>query len=88
MRPTPVRLPDELLAPACLTLGAGAPDTALSNPALRAAVQAAVRAQLNPNPRALRRPPTRRAAAVYPLLELAPPPFDNKRRAANDLDEE
>jgi hypothetical protein len=88
MRPTPVRLPDELLAPACLTLGAGTPDAALSNPALRAAVQAAVRAQMNPNPRALRRAPSRHATSAYPQLELAPPPVDNKRRAANDLDEE
>lgn len=88
MRPTPVRLPDELLAPACLTLGAGTPDVALSNPALRAAVQAAVRAQLNPNPRALRRPPTRRAGAAHPQLDLVTPPVDIKRRAANDLDEE
>jgi hypothetical protein len=46
MRPTPTRLPDHMLAPACRTLGVeGAPDEALLSPAVRAAVQAAVRAQ-------------------------------------------
>ncbi|RKE35249.1 hypothetical protein B0G76_1310 [Paraburkholderia sp. BL23I1N1] len=88
MRPTPVRLPDELLAPACLPLGAGNPDAALLNPALRAAVQAAVRAQLNPNPRASRRPPRRGAGAAYPQLDFSAPLVDIKKRAANDLDGE
>lgn len=88
MRPTPTRLPDELLAPACATLGAGAPDAALSNPALRAAVQAAVRARLHPNPRARHAAPRlRQHAAAQPSLGFDGA-VDIKRRAANDLDEE
>ncbi|TAM50190.1 MAG: hypothetical protein EPN57_20425 [Paraburkholderia sp.] len=88
MRATPTRLPDELLAPACATLGAGAPEEALSNPALRAAVQAAVRAQLHPNPKARRvalRP--RQHTSVQSSLGFDGV-VDIKRRAANDLDEE
>jgi len=86
MRPTPARLPDELLAPACATLGAGTPEVALSNPALRAAIQAAVRAQQHPKARRAATRPRQHAAAQSSLgFDGA---VDIKRRAANDLDEE
>ncbi|HDR9026915.1 TPA: hypothetical protein QDB14_001085 [Burkholderia vietnamiensis] len=87
MRPTPTRLPDDVLAPACATLGAGSPDKALSNPALRAAIQAAVRAQLHPNPRARDVTSKRVARAVRPALDVEID-FDIKRRAANDRDDD
>ena len=88
MRPTPIRLPDELLAPACATLGAGAPESALRNPALRAAIQAAVRAQQHPNPRARRAAPRPRQPAAAQSSLGFDGSVDIKRRAANDLDEE
>jgi hypothetical protein len=86
MRPTPTRLPDEMLAPACRTLGIeGLPDEALLNPALRAAVQAAVRAQLAGRP-ARRAAP--RALGVQTALGFDRNSVDIKRRAANDRDED
>ncbi|WP_321810111.1 hypothetical protein [Burkholderia sp. BCC1985] len=87
MRPTPTRLPDDVLAPACATLGAGSPEQALSNPAVRAAIQAAVRAQLHPNPKVRDVTFKRVARAVRPAAD-ADPNFDIKRRAANDRDED
>ncbi|MBR7929435.1 hypothetical protein [Burkholderia ambifaria] len=87
MRPTPTRLPDDVLAPACATLGAGSPDQALSNPALRAAIQAAVRAQLYPNPKAPKVTSRRIARPTAPMAEQGLD-FDIKRRAANDRDED
>lgn len=91
MRPTPTRLPDELLAQACRTLGVeGTPDEALLNPAVRAAVQAAVRAQI------VGRPPRHVGRHVAPRAERLNQTcfaFDDnivdlKKRAANDGDEE
>ncbi|WP_131753562.1 hypothetical protein [Burkholderia vietnamiensis] len=87
MRPTPIRLPDDVLAPACATLGAGSPDKALSNPALRAAIQAAVRAQLHPNPKVRDVTSKRVARVVRPALDVEID-FDIKRRAANDRDDD
>ncbi|HEF4732701.1 hypothetical protein KDW57_23175 [Burkholderia multivorans] len=87
MRPTPTRLPDDVLAPACATLGAGSPEQALSNPAVRAAIQAAVRAQLNPNPRARNAAP-QRTTHPTPATRGNAVDFDIKRRAANDCDED
>lgn len=88
MRPSPTRLPDELLAPACATLNAGEPEAALSNPALRAAVQAAVRAQLHPNPKARCAAPRSKQRAAAQASFGFDGSVDIKRRAANDLDEE
>lgn len=91
MRPTPTRLPDDLLAPACRTLGVeGSPDEALLNPALRAAVQAAVRAQIVGRPlrRAGRAIAPRTASAVQTTLGFDEDIVDIKRRAANDTDED
>ncbi|WP_175760484.1 hypothetical protein [Burkholderia anthina] len=87
MRPIPTRLPDDMLVPACITLGAGAPEQALSNPALRAAIQAAVRAKLKPNPkvRDVTSKPVTRSFRPVPDTEID---FDIKRRAANDRDED
>ncbi|MBR8435243.1 hypothetical protein KDW37_31280 [Burkholderia cenocepacia] len=87
MRPIPTRLPDDVLAPACSTLGAGSPEKALSNPALRAAIQAAVRAQLHPNPKVRDVTFKRAARPVRPAAD-ADRDFDIKRRAANDRDED
>ncbi|WP_124668890.1 hypothetical protein [Burkholderia seminalis] len=87
MRPTPTRLPDDVLAPACATLSAGSPEKALSNPALRAAIQAAVRAQLNPNPK-VRDVTIKRMARPARASTTAELDFDIKRRAANDRDED
>lgn len=86
MRPQPARLPDELLAPACAMLGAGTPEVALSNPALRAAIQAAVRAQQHPNPKALRAAPRPRQHAAAQSSLGFDGSVDIKRLAANDLD--
>lgn len=88
MRPTPIRLPDEMLAPACRSLVDGSPDDALHSPAVRAAVQAAVRAQLNPNPRARRSSAPRRQFGTQPTLGFDDECVDIKRRAANDIDED
>ncbi|AIP30453.1 hypothetical protein DR64_777 [Paraburkholderia xenovorans LB400] len=89
MRPTPTRLPDEMLAPACRTLGVeGEPDDALLSPAVRAAVQAAVRAQLHPNPKARRSSQPRRRIGDQTSLAFDDQCVDIKRRAANDIDEE
>lgn len=87
MRPTPTRLPDDLLAKACPQLVDGPLETALANPAVRAAVQAAVRAELHPNPRAPRKAPRRQPCAPtsFAFGDLFE---DLKRRAANDIDEE
>ncbi|MEX3817362.1 hypothetical protein [Paraburkholderia sp. BR14312] len=81
MRPTPERLPDEQLAPVCRAMGLEEPERL--NEATRAAVQAATRAEMQPNRKAPRRQP------------CAPTSFafgdrfkDMKRRAANDFDEE
>ncbi|MGQ7907267.1 MULTISPECIES: hypothetical protein [Burkholderia] len=87
MRPTPTRLPDDVLAPACATLGAGSPEQALSNPAVRAAIQAAVRAQLHPNPKIRDVQSRRNARPVRPAPDHGVD-FDIKRRAANDCDED
>ncbi|MDN7814871.1 hypothetical protein [Burkholderia vietnamiensis] len=87
MRPTPTRLPDDVLAPACATLGAGSPEKALSNPAMRAAIQAAVRAQLNPNPK-VRDVTIKRVARPIRPSAGADHDFDIKRRAANDCDKD
>ncbi|WP_225031775.1 hypothetical protein [Paraburkholderia sp. XV] len=90
MRPTPTRLPDDLLAPACRTLGVeGSPDEALLNPAVRAAVQAAVRAQIVGRPqRRAGRPIAPRAAVIQTTLGFDDDVVDIKRRAANDTDED
>ncbi|CAG9256133.1 hypothetical protein [Paraburkholderia caribensis] len=91
MRPTPTRLPDDLLAPACRTLGVeGSPDDALLNPALRAAVQAAVRAQIvgRPQRRTGRMVAPLGVAAVQTTLGFDERSVDIKRRAANDTDED
>lgn len=91
MRPTPTRLPDELLAQACRTLGVeGAPDEALLNPAVRAAVQAAVRAQIVGRPqRHVGHAITPRRASITQTCFAFDDSFvDLKRRAANDGDEE
>lgn len=89
MRPTPTRLPDHMLAPACRTLGVeGEPDEALLSPAVRAAVQAAVRAQLHPNPKARRSSQPRRQFSDQTSLGFDDQCVDIKRRAANDIDED
>lgn len=90
MRPTPVRLPDDVLAPACQTLGIeGSPDEALLNPAVRAAVQAAVRAQILPRPLRRRIHQTQLTAArLQTTLGFDREGVDIKRRAANDKDED
>ncbi|WP_069267385.1 hypothetical protein [Paraburkholderia nodosa] len=91
MRPTPTRLPDELLAQACRTLGVeGAPDEALLNPAVRAAVQAAVRAQIVGRPqRHVGRHVTPRAESrTQTCFAFDDQIVDLKRLAANDADEE
>ncbi|WP_168793566.1 hypothetical protein [Paraburkholderia aromaticivorans] len=89
MRPTPTRLPDDLLAPACRTLGVeGEPDEALLSPAVRAAVQAAVRAQLHPNPKARRSSQPRSQLGDQTSLGFDDQCVDIKRRAANDIDED
>jgi hypothetical protein len=90
MRPTPTRLPDDLLAPACRTLGVeGDVEEALLNPAVRAAVQAAVRAQLvgRPQRRAGRfsAPRTTPTQSTFGFDDQC---VDIKRRAANDIDED
>lgn len=88
MRPTPTRLPDELLAAACRTLGVD-PDEALMNPAVRAAVQATVRAQIVGRPqRHVGRAVPPRAAPTQAPLALGDDFVDIKRRAANDKDED
>lgn len=56
------------------------------SPAVRAVVEAAIRAQLSPNPRVCRPTPQPRPAAR--VIPQAKPAVDAKRRAANDLDEE
>lgn len=91
MRPTPTRLPDELLAQACRTLGVeGAPDEALLNPAVRAAVQAAVRAQIvgRPQRHVGRFTTPRRDPETQTCFAFDDSFIDLKRRAANDGDEE
>lgn len=90
MRPTPTRLPDDLLAPACRTLGVeGSVDEALLNPAVRAAVQAAVRAQIVGRPqRRTGRFTQPRAVPSQASLGFDDQCVDIKRRAANDIDEE
>lgn len=55
-----------------------------TNPAVRAAIRAAVRARLDPNPRAASA--QRIAAPRRPLPEPRNIPGDAKRRAANDND--
>jgi hypothetical protein len=87
MRPVPVRLPDEVLAPACRALGVDESPVDLC-PALRAAVQAAVRAQMNPNPRARRFSTPRVVSAQQGAFGFDDQCVDIKRRAANDFDEE
>lgn len=87
MRPTPTRLPDDVLAPACAALGAGSPEQALSNPAVRAVIQAAVRAQLHPNPKVCDMT-LKRFARTVRLTADVDLDFDIKRRAANDRDED
>jgi hypothetical protein len=57
---------------------------AACNPAVRAALRAAVRARLDPNPRAASA--QRTAAARRPLPEPRNTRVDAKRLAANDLD--
>ncbi|WP_213761773.1 hypothetical protein [Caballeronia sp. dw_19] len=86
MRPTPVRLPDEMLALACRALGFAEPKDL--NPAARAVVQAAVRAQINPNPRARRFSAPRPATGLQGAFGFDDQCVDIKRRAANDFDEE
>ncbi|WP_175777488.1 hypothetical protein [Burkholderia anthina] len=76
-----------MLAPACATLGVGSPEHALSNPALRAAIQATVRAQIHPNPK-VRDMTSRRIARPAPASAALDLDFDIKRRAANDRDED
>lgn len=90
MRPTPTRLPDDLLAPACRTLGVeGSADEALLNPAVRAAVQAAVRAQIVGRPqRRTGRFAEPRTTPTQTSLGFDDQCVDIKRRAANDIDEE
>jgi Arc/MetJ family transcription regulator len=87
MRPVPVRLPDEVLAPACRALGVDESPVDLC-PALRAAVQAAVRAQMNPNPRARHFSAARVVSAQQGAFGFDDQCVDIKRRAANDFDEE
>jgi hypothetical protein len=88
MRPTPTRLPDDLLAPACRTLGVeGSADEALLNPAVRAAVQAAVRAQIVGRPRRHVGPFTSsRATPAQETFGFDDNVVDLKKRAANDED--
>ena len=90
MRPTPTRLPDDLLAPACRTLGVeGSADEALLNPAVRAAVQAAVRAQIVGRPqRHTGRFTQPKSTPTQTTLGFDGEYVDIKRRAANDIDED
>ncbi|QGZ56715.1 hypothetical protein [Paraburkholderia acidiphila] len=93
MRPTPTRLPDELLAQACRTLGVeGAPDEALLNPAVRAAVQAAVRAQIVGRPQRHVghhvTPRVERESRTQTCFAFDDQTVDLKRLAANDADED
>jgi len=75
-----------MLAPACRTLGiVGVPDEALLNPAVRAAVQAAVRAQLAGRPVRRAAP---RAVVIQTAFGFDHNSVDIKRRAANDRDED
>jgi Arc/MetJ family transcription regulator len=87
MRPTLIRLPDEALAPACRALGIEVSPSDLSD-ALRAAVQAVVRAQMNPNPKARRFSQTRAVSGQQVSFGFDDRCVDIKRRAANDFDEE
>lgn len=52
---------------------------------IRAVIEAAIRAQLSPNPRVFRSAP---CAGISRPISRAKPAIDAKRRAANDLDEE
>ncbi|KPD17240.1 hypothetical protein ADM96_20210 [Burkholderia sp. ST111] len=66
----------------------GDTDVAIANPAQRAAIQAAVRAQLHPNPKARRTSQPRRQFNEQPSLGFDDQYVDIKRRAANDIDED
>ncbi|WP_186224608.1 hypothetical protein [Burkholderia gladioli] len=86
MRPVPSHLPDELLVPECQRLIDGPADEALSNPAVRAAVQAAVRAQIEPRNYLSRRRANAHkspAGATGKSDEV-----DRKRLASGDSDED
>lgn len=56
-------------------------DADVVHPAVRAALQAAVRAQIQPNPRVRRAPPASSIASVH----LRPVTDNAKMRAANDF---
>lgn len=87
MRPTPVRLPDDALTPVCVAMGIEQSPSDMP-PELRAAVQAQRRAQMNPNPRALRFSTPRVVSAQQGAFGFDDQCVDIKRRAANDFDEE
>lgn len=88
MRPTPTRLPDDLIAPVCRAMGLG--DPADLNEATRAVAQAQTRAQIvgRPQRRVGHYAPPRAAASVQTTLGFHEDVVDVKRRAANDIDEE
>ena len=83
MRAETAKPSDEILEQACPAFVEGDPSAALSNPAVRAVVEAAVRAQLAP-----RRPSFAVRRASTPLPGPRHGAIDAKRRAANDFDEE
>ncbi len=88
MRPTPTRLPDELLMRTAPHLVDGDPAEAITNTPVRAALQAATRAQLHPNPKVRRSSQPRRQIGDQTSLGFDDQCVDIKRRAANDIDEE
>ncbi|CAB3783111.1 hypothetical protein LMG28688_01581 [Paraburkholderia caffeinitolerans] len=90
MRPIPTRLPDELLAKACSHLVDTPPEEALLNPAVRAAVQAAVRAQIvgRPQRHVGRQLTPRSTSLTQTCFAFDDTIVDLKKRAANDGDEE
>jgi len=86
MRPVPVHLPDEVLEPACRAMGLPSPSDL--PPAVRAAINAQVHAQREPNPRVRRAPRVLARPVNQASLGFDDQCVDIKRRAANDHDEE
>ncbi|TDY26267.1 hypothetical protein B0G81_6777 [Paraburkholderia sp. BL6665CI2N2] len=80
-----IPITDDMLAREFKAQGCvGTPDKV--HPAVRAALLAAVRAQIDPNPRARAATAQRIPAARRPLPEPRNAGVDAKRLAANDLD--
>ena len=87
MRPTPTHRPDHMLAPVCRAMGIEQAPREL-NPAVRAAIQAQLNAQINPNPGVRRVSTPRSIPAHQAAFGFDDQCVDIKRRAANDIDED